>query len=188
MSDTPPEPLAMLLQLLSEIDRCQDISQPVRAWLAAGLRRGIDEGTDFAEALGLVEHGRRSLRARLMRARADLFLAQAVRYAPSLTPDASDWQRCRILAPLVERYSAGSLRHDLRAGACSGGEPWRISAFHAAVFLGELPTSPEGLWQVLKRHRKNSQSSGGWTLGAFYASPPPCQASPFNSSDRSAST
>ncbi len=182
------DPLRLLVQAVDELDRCVPLSADVHAWLLAGLRRGIDDGVDFAEALGLVEHGRRSLRARLERARADAFLSLAVRAAPAMRMPASDWHRCCTLAPLVERYSAGSLRHDLRAGACSSGDPWRVYAFHAAALLGELPTSPEGLWGALKRHRGNSQSAGGWTLAAHYSSPPPCKASPSNSSDRSAST
>lgn len=178
---TDDDGLALLAMAVDEIERGAPLSGQVRTWLAAGLRAGIEADCSFEDGLGLAGRGRRPLRVRLARARGESFLAKAIRAAPVTTYPASDWRRCLCLAPLLKRYSLGTLRGDLRAQRCSSVEPWRVYAFHAAEQMGDLPATPESLWAVLKRHRTNS-ARPGWSKVASYFATPPCQASTSNSS------
>lgn len=136
--------------------------------LRVAILQAVRNGTGLDSAIGLSGAGVRRARTRLLAIRRDLHLVEAVR-SVALDDAVTDWERCRRLSPLLNRFMSDTWLHVAKLTTPHAEWPtWKIEAFRAAQTGLDLPRSATRLHQLLQRTPRYSLENAGAIVLSSY--------------------
>lgn len=140
----------VLACLLGHCEHGEPLPIEARSHLAAAIRRCALTGDSLDTCLGVSAPGRRTLQTRIATQIRNEFLIIAVAVV-ALDETLSMWQRCRRLAPLLDRFQTTNWKKTRYQDAPPANWPlWQKCAWHAASTDVALPTSERQLYDAVR--------------------------------------
>ena len=163
----PLGPDDLLGWLLRDLLDGVPVNAASREWMVAGILRAIRRSESLDSVLQLSGPGREPLQRRLLRARRDLHLLQALE-SVSLDPAVTSWAKCVRLAAEIRRFDATWQRNKRRKTAPTEWPAFKRHLWDAAATDIPLPTSAHALRWILVTNQRTPHNKRGSTLLARF--------------------
>lgn len=145
------DPADLLAELWDSLRLGQVPSDDVREWFCTSVAASVRRSESLEISLGLYAPGKRSLHGQLQLIARDHFLLEAL--SSVALDEVTDWARCKRLSGLVHGFMwhAWPLARTM-ADPPESWPTWQRAVFRAAQTGVKIPTTPRGLWDILKKY------------------------------------